>query len=143
MDVLSETLYYTGKEAKNISEDYVSFLMKGSVIIIAAGVCIGVATKDVIQKLLDQVLLPFLQLIAHTSVPYMIYKKIIAVSKNHPYFNIFLNILGNTIWLFLTWSIIVFVSYLFLNKLVKFNLVNEQLVLFNKATNFVKQYMGT
>lgn len=127
MDIISETTH----NINNINNDFKKYAYNDQLILIAAAVCIGISTKDIIQKLLNDTLYPALKFIVTNSLYYWIFKILKKKSSSTPFIVNTLNVVGEIVWLFLLWSIIVFISFVLFKKLLNYNLISGQLSFIN------------
>jgi len=127
MDVISEATH----NINTINNDFKKYAYNDQLILIAAAVCIGVATKDIIQTLLNDTLYPALKFIVTNSLYYWIFTILKKKSASTPFIVNTLNVIGQIAWLFLLWSIIVFISFVLFKKLLNYNIISSQLAFYN------------
>ena len=127
MDVISEATY----NINSINNDFKKYAYNDQLILVAAAVCIGVATKDIIQTLLTDTLYPALKFIVSNSLYYWIFTILKKKSASTPFIVNTLNVIGEIAWLFLLWSIIVFISFVLFKKLLNYNIISNQLSFYN------------
>jgi large-conductance mechanosensitive channel len=129
MDVISEAT----QNINTINNDFKKYAYNDQLILMAAAVCIGMATKDVIQTLLNDTLYPALKFIVTNSLYYWIFTILKKKSASTPFIVNTLNVIGQIAWLFLLWSIIVFVSFVLFKKLLNYNIISSQLSFYNQV----------
>lgn len=127
MDVISEATH----NINSINNDFKKYAYNDQLILIAAAVCIGMATKDIIQTLLNDTLYPALKFIVTNSLYYWIFTILKKKSASTPFIVNTLNTIGEIAWLFLLWSIIVFISFVLFKKLLNYNIISNQLAFYN------------
>lgn len=126
-DYIKNTLSTTTNTIGEFNTDFHKFSSNTTMIAIAAGICIGMATKEIIQNIMNDVLLPLLQIMINNSLYYWAYKLLLKSSLSKPFINKLLKIIGTIIWLFLVWSVIIFISFVLFKKLLNYNLISMQL----------------
>lgn len=135
MDVISEATH----NINSINNDFKKYAYNDQLILIAAAVCIGMATKDIIQKLLNDTLYPALKFIVSNSLYYWIFTILKNKSASRPFIVNTLNVIGEIAWLFLLWSIIVFISFVLFKKLLNYNIISNQLSFYNTVGNVYEE----
>jgi large-conductance mechanosensitive channel len=127
MDILGNTIVTTTQTAKKFNDNFKSFTTNQTFIIMAAAICIGMATKDAIDKLLNEVLYPIIKKIASFSIGVILYRKALEKTTSMSTIHSILESIGSVVWIFFVWLIIIFLSYLLLKKLLSIDFVKPQL----------------
>jgi large-conductance mechanosensitive channel len=136
MTILSDTNNAVG----NFHDTFKRYLSNGDVIGLAAAVCIGIATKDITQRFLDEVILPILKNFGQTKLMYLLYQYMLKKTSKIPALQMFIELFGKTIWLFVAWSFLVFIAYILLKKLITNNYISTELGTLNKIGNIAVAY---
>jgi large-conductance mechanosensitive channel len=123
MDIVGQATNSVG----NFNKEFQNYSNNNTLIIVAAAVCVGIATKEIIEKLMNETVLPILQFMIKTSIYYWIYNFLLKSSVSKPVIVGILQTVGTVSWLFLLWSVIVFLSFVLFKKLLDKNLISSQL----------------
>jgi large-conductance mechanosensitive channel len=126
-DYVQSTLSTTTNSIGDFNKDFQKYSSNTTLISVAAGVCIGLATKEIIQSLMNETILPLLQFMIKTSLYYWAYMILLKLSLSKPVINKILETIGTIIWLFLLWSVIIFISFVLFKKLLNYNLISMQI----------------
>ena len=116
-----------------------NYLSGNNIIVTASAICIGMATKDIIQRFLEEVIHPLLINVGDTKYILIFYQYLIKSTHHLPGTQLAIRMIGITIWLFVAWSIIIFITYILMKFLVKNNYILEELRTINYALSFVTQ----
>lgn len=130
----------TNNALGNFHQTYQRYLSNGDIIGLAAAVCIGMATKDITQRFLDEVILPILKNVGQTKLIYLLYEYMVKKTTKFPILQSSIKIFGKTIWLFVAWSFLVFIAYILLKKLITDNYISTELGTLNKIGNIAVSY---
>lgn len=136
MDLVGQTISSTTNTIGDFDNEFKKYSANSSLVTLAAAVCIGIATKEIIERLMNEVLLPLIKYMSNTSIPFLIYTFLLKVFRNKKNVTTILKAFGNIAWLFIVWSVIVFVSFVLFKKLLDKNFVSQQLAFFHKAGNY-------
>jgi large-conductance mechanosensitive channel len=129
---LRENIYYTTDNIQKKYNEFNKFTTNEQVIVVAIGVLIGLATKEVITNIMTEIVLPmFIQFGS-----YNLYNLILSKIKNKSA-NIVVQKLGLLIWYLLTWIIVLFIAYLFLTVVININPLGTDLKIINTAANYL------
>jgi large-conductance mechanosensitive channel len=127
---------YINNTTTNIENDlnkFKSFRTNNQLIIFAAAVCIGLATKETISNVMNNILLPIITFMARTSIYYFVYDILLKkFNENSFYFKV-LEKFGLFIWYLLLWFVIIIITYIFLNKFMDFNPFQLYITLLNEG----------
>lgn len=126
-----------------IADDFKKYSANSTLIIMAAAVCIGIATKDIIERFMNDVILPLIMVGTKTSILYRIYNYLLRFFSYQPIITALLKGLGTTFWLFIVWSVIIFITFVFFKKLLEKNFVTQQLKMFNKAKAIIDEKISS
>lgn len=140
MDIFGQTISQTTNTVGDLNNDFSKYSNNNSLIVVAAAVCIGIATKEIIERLMNEVVLPVLQIIVNNSLYYWVYKFLLKSSVSSPFILNILNGLGTVAWLFLLWSVIVFVSFVLFKKLLDRNIISSQLGFIHKLGQYAATF---
>lgn len=116
----------TTDKLKKEYRDYRSFINNQQLIIIAAGVCIGIATKDVVFGILNELILPAIISLNKTSFMIVLYNQLMRKTRNMTILNI-LKGFARFIWYILTWFITIIIVFIMFVKLLNVDLVGSKL----------------
>ena len=113
---------------KQEQSNYMNFTAYNKALVLgAAAICIGLATKEAISSIMNEVILPFLKYISKTSLLYVFYLFLLQKSIHHKWINNLILGLGKTIWIFLVWILILYTTYLVFQYVIKFDLITDKL----------------
>jgi large-conductance mechanosensitive channel len=136
MDILGQGLTHTTNTVGNFSNDFRKYSNNNNLVVVAAAVCIGIATKDIIEKLMNEAVLPIMKVMVKNSLYFFVYKLLLKTSVSKPTIVYILKTIGTVGWLFFMWSVIVFVSFVLFKKLLDKNLVANQLNFLHKIGGY-------
>ena len=126
---------------KNFQKQFQTFTAYNNVLIsIASAVCIGMATKEVITNIMNEILLPIIASLSNTSITYILYKKAVEHTKFSGFLNAIIIYFGKFIWIMLVWFLILYLTYVLFKTLIKTDLLTGKLQLLEDITrSFTKQ----
>lgn len=127
MDSIGNTIVSSTESIKKFNDNFKSFTTNQTLVLVAAAVCIGMATKDAIEKILNQVIYPFIASIAKISIAFILYKKALENTQSYKTIHSVLESIGAVFWIFIVWSIIIFFSYILLKKVLVVDFVKPHL----------------
>lgn len=122
-------------------QDFMKFTAYNNVLIIsAAGICIGLATKEAISEFLNDIILPFIVFLSKHSVFHQFIKNSVDRTSSMPYLFEFLKAILKTSWIFTVWLLILYITYIIFQKIIKIDLVTPRVDLVESATKYVTSY---
>ncbi len=128
----------TTDNIRNIQKDFSSFTTYNNLlIVIAAAVCIGFATREMITDIMNKVIFPILLFWTERSVSVQLYKKIIEKSKSIPFLSMLLIKFGEVLWIIFVWIIILWLTYVIFKKLIKIDLLTEKINIIQDITRYL------
>lgn len=150
MDTIGQQIQNGTEKLKEMQQNYRStFSENKTFLLIAAAICVGIATRDVIADVMKDSILPLFVYIATHGLPYLVYQKMLGYSTSYPVAHLIITKLGNMVWLILVWILTLFLVYLIFTKLIKINLISNQVEIVQSATAYVtkqeanqNQYIG-
>lgn len=136
MDI-GKTILTTAESVKNTQKDFQKFTaFNNYFIIIASAVCVGIVTKDAISDIMNEAILPVIVFLGKKSISYFLYTKALEKTTSYPIVNLLLQKFGRLIWIFLTWLLVIYVSYVLFKKLIKFDIVSSKADLVEDVTRY-------
>jgi hypothetical protein len=118
---------------------YMNFTAYNKLLMVgAAAICIGLATKEAISNLMNEVLLPFITFISNKSLTHIFYIFLLQKSAHYKWINGLIWGLGRTIWIFLVWVLILYSTYLIFQYVIKFDLVTDKLDFVSYLNNKIR-----
>lgn len=137
MDI-GQKIINTTDDLKNVQKDFANFTAYNNLfIIIAASVCIGIATRDVISDIMNDTLLPLIAFIFKHGIFYLLYNKILTITHKHPTLNIIIQHIGKLIWLILVWVLTLFLVYFIFKKLIKIDFISDKINFVQDVTKYL------
>lgn len=127
MDVVGNTLVASTQTVKNFNNNFKSFAGNQQFVIVAAAICVGIATKDAIEKILNEVIYPFIRVAGNASIAFLLYKKALNSTQSMQWAHTLLEKLGAVIWIFIVWFLIALLSYILLKKVLTVDLINPKM----------------
>jgi hypothetical protein len=110
-------------------------------IIIAAAVCIGLATREMISTIMNHSILPIIDFIIKHGLIYNIYTKLMSEIKQGTFFylllKLVLNKLAYVLWLIIVWFITIYITFIIFTKLIKLDLVSDKLAILDTTTKYI------
>jgi hypothetical protein len=123
---------------KNIQKDFMNFTSYNNILILgAASICIGLATKDAISDFMNQVVLPFILFLANGSVTYLSYLKAVQHSLKFPWLNAIVKACGKTVWILLVWFLILYITYAVFKKIIVIDLITSKVNLVEDLKKYI------
>jgi len=123
---VEQTVLTTTNNVLNTQKDFSNFTAyNNELIIYAAAVCIGFATKDMISDIMNEAILPLLVFITKKSFSRFIFYKIIENLKDFPVISLILEKIAIIIWIVIVWIVILWLTYLVFTKLIKIDIISR------------------
>lgn len=135
MNDIGETIISSTEKIKKFNNEFKSFTTDKYLIVGAAAVCIGFATKDAIEGIMNQAILPVLKVLANASPLYLLFTYIKSKTIKMPILHVVLDKLGLVIWILIVWFLIIFVSYILFNKVLSVDIVGQPIRFIQTNTN--------
>ena len=107
---------------KKFFYDFQQFMFANNVLVAATGFCVGVATKEVIEKLLNMAVLPVIKFMTKFSLIKILYNKLLENTQHAVLKNI-LQIGGDVVWAVLQWIVIIVMTFVILEYLLNRNII--------------------
>lgn len=115
-------------DLKQEQSKYMNFTAYNKALVLgAAAICIGLATKEAISSIMNEVILPFLKYISKTSLIYVFYLFLLQKSIHNKIINAMILGLGKIIWIFLVWLLILYTTYIVFQYVIKFDMITDKL----------------
>lgn len=127
MDVVGNTLVTSAQTVKKFNSNFKNFAGNQQFVVIAAAICVGIATKDAIEKILNEVIYPFIRIAGNASIAFLLYKKALDSTQSYKILHTVLEKVGAVIWIFIVWFLIAVMSYILLKKVLTVDLINPQM----------------
>ena len=135
---IGQTVTTTTDDIRNVQHDFSNFTAFNNVLIVyAAAVCIGIATKEMISELMSEAVYPFLLFWTKNSITGYLFKKTLEKIKHNPILYIILHKLGAILWIIFVWIIILWLTYLIFTKLIKVDLISDKINIIQDITRYL------
>jgi large-conductance mechanosensitive channel len=122
-------------------QDFMKFTAYNNMLIIgAAGICIGLATKEAISEFLNDIILPFIVFLSQHSMFHQFIRSSVDKTSSMPYLFEFLKAILKTSWIFTVWLLILYITYIIFQKIIKIDLITPRVDLVESATKYVTSY---
>lgn len=119
-------------------QDFMKFTAYNNMLIIgAAGICIGLATKEAISEFLNEIILPFIVFLTKHSIFHQFIQRSVDRTSSMPYLFEFLKALFKTSWIFTVWLLILYITYIIFQKIIKIDLITPRVDLVENAAKYV------
>ena len=119
-------------------QDFMKFTAYNNMLIIgAAGICIGLATKEAISEFLNEIILPFLMFLTEHSIFHQFVRRSVDRTSSMPYLFAFLKAVFKTSWIFTVWLLILYITYIIFQKIIKIDLITPRVDLVENAAKYV------
>lgn len=121
---------------KKFYRDFQEWAYSNEILVAATGFCIGVATKEVIQKLLDDIVKPFLVFVVKLTY---IQLALDTDTFNNTNFGYIMQTIGKFLWDMLQWVIIIIMAFILLEYFLNRKIIGmKSVVKTQDTTDFVK-----
>lgn len=127
MDLVGNTLVSSAQTVKNFNSNFKNFAANQQFVVIAAAICVGIATKDAIEKILNEIIYPFIRVAGNASIAFLLYKKALDSTQSMKTLHVLLQKVGAIVWIFIVWFLIAVLSYVLLKKVLAVDLINPQM----------------
>jgi large-conductance mechanosensitive channel len=119
-------------------QDFMKFTAYNNMLIIgAAGICIGLATKEAITEFLNDIILPFIVFLTQHSVFHQFFQRSVDQTSSMPYLFEFLKAIFKTSWIFTVWLLILYITYIIFQKIIRIDMVTPKVDLVESAAKYV------
>jgi large-conductance mechanosensitive channel len=123
---------------KKFFSDFQQFMYSNNVLVAATGFCVGMATKEVIEKLLNLIVLPLVQVAMKYSIVHIAYYKSVAYISR-PELLLILTTFGEILWSLFVWIVIIILTFFMLEYLLNRNVLGlRSVVKEGEKINYVK-----
>jgi large-conductance mechanosensitive channel len=124
--------------SRKIFSDFQHFMFSNSVLVAATGFCVGIATKEVIEKLVNYMVLPIFQSLLKLSILHNLYHMALSyVSKGSLQF--FLITTGEIVWSLFVWIVIIVMTFVLMEYVLNRRIMGMKTVIKeDDKVNFVK-----
>jgi large-conductance mechanosensitive channel len=137
-DSIEDVKKNVGGTYRKFFSDFQQFMYSNNVLVAATGICVGMATKEVIEKLLNLIVLPIVQLAMKYSIVHIAYYKSIAYISRPEVLLIF-TIFGEILWSVFVWIVIIVLTFVMLEYLLNRNVLGLKSVVKDaEKINYVK-----
>ena len=135
---IGQTIINTTDDIRNVQHDFSNFTAFNNVLIVyAAAVCIGFATKEMIADLMNEAVYPLLLFLTKNSITGYLFKKTLEKVKHNPTLYIILHKLGAIFWIIFVWIIILWLTYFIFTKLIKIDLVTDKVNIIQDIIKYI------
>jgi large-conductance mechanosensitive channel len=107
---------------KKFFYDFQQFMFANNVLVASTGFCVGMATKEVIEKLMNLAVLPLIHFFTKFSIIRILYKKLIE-NAHYPFLKSLLEIFGEVVWSILVWIVIIVMTFITLEYILNRNVI--------------------
>lgn len=122
MDTLTDIETRTAGTYKKFYHDFQEWVYTNNVLVAAAGFCIGVATKELIERVLNELVRPVIYFILRLDVLDSLYEEALKhVSKNK--LAMMFRVSGNLTWAVAEWTVIIFMTFVVLEYLLSRSII--------------------
>lgn len=137
-DYIGQSIINTTDNIRNVQHDFSNFTAFNNMLIVyAAAVCIGFATKDMISDLMNEAVYPFLLFWTKHSITGYLFKKTLEKVKNNPILYTILHKIGAIFWIIFVWIIILWLTYFIFTKLIKIDLISDKINIIQDITKYL------
>lgn len=98
---------------KKFFADFQEFMYSNNVLVAATGLCVGMATKEMIESVLNEAVLPIVHTIGRVSIIHNAYLSALK-HVNHKMLSSILSILGSVSWSIFVWVLVVLLTFVML-----------------------------
>ena len=134
MDVQA-TILDTAQTVKAVQKDFQEFT--SLFVVTAAAVCVGLATRTMIEDLMNEAVLPLLQYLLQKSLSYIIFSKLLQETKSLPFIYLVLTKISKVMWIIFLWLIVLYLTYVSYKAFIKIDLITNQVNLVEDVTKYV------
>lgn len=122
---------------KKIFIDFQQFMFSNTVLLAATGFCVGIATKEVIEKLVNLIILPIIHTIFKLTIQNAHSKLLTRITQ--PIVLSVLTTISDVIWSLFVWIIIIIMTFILLEYVLNRNVIGmKTIVKEDQKINFVK-----
>ena len=125
----------------NINRDFMATILGQGFILIAAALCVGVATKDILFKFIEEVLTPLALTFQNINVIYKLQTYLKHKFKPYPSATLTFDLIFQTLAIFLKWSLVLFLTYVLFTKVIKVNYITTELSMLNKVSVIIQEQL--
>lgn len=136
-----DNLVVASEKLKTFQTSFKDFTHYQPFIIVAAAVCIGLATREMISTIMNDSVLPIVNFIIHHGLIYNAYAKLMNEIKEGTFFFLLLKLIlskvAHVVWLIIVWFITIYITYIIFTKLIKLDLVSDKIAILQATTNYI------
>jgi large-conductance mechanosensitive channel len=121
-----------------VFSDFQEFMYSNHVLVAATGWCVGMATKEVIEKVLNHMVLPLVHFMLRFNIWHILYNKLLDhYSKTGV--AVVLTTIGNITWDVFVWIVVIFLTFFILEYVLNRRIIGlKSAVVDDNRTDFVK-----
>ena len=131
------TLHAVLDYLQHLQEDVSQTLTNQIFVLVAAGVCVGLTTKDAIDALTHEALSPAMVWLQGRSLVYIGYNHALRAAMRRPWLHALLSKVGSIAWILLLWLVIAYVTVLLVRYALKIELITPHTQLARDASSYV------
>jgi len=128
MASVGQSIFNTAEEVKNFQKSFQQFTAYNiAFVTIAAALCVGMATNEMITHIMNDALLPLFTFIAQRNIAYYMYNKVLDMSIKYPILTMVIRKCGRIIWLMLVWFMVLYLTYFIFSYAIRFDIMGRQI----------------
>ena len=136
-----DNLVIASDKLKLFQTSFKAFTHYQPFILVAAAVCIGLATREMISTIMNESILPIVDFIIKHGLIYNAYAKLIGEIREGSFsyllLKLVLNKIAHVIWLIIVWFITIYITYIIFTKLIKLDLVSDKIAMLDATTKYI------
>ena len=134
MDLVNDV----GNKIKNAQREFLNFTAYNNMLILcAAAICVGLATKEAISDIMHEIILPLILFFGKRSLDYFVYLKALEHSIHLPWLHYLIKGIGKLICIFLVWLIILYITYIIFKGIIKIDIVSDKVNIVQGTVNYI------
>ena len=135
---IESSILETTDSLKNFQHNFAKFYTSNYMfLIIASAVSIGIATKDMVSTIMNESILPILDVFLVHSIPYILYLKSLEFSAKYPITNMIVRKLGRMFWIIIVWMLILYVTFIVFKAMSNVDLITSQSNMVQAVTKYI------
>jgi large-conductance mechanosensitive channel len=140
MSEVGKYIIDTTESVKSAQKDFQKFTTYNEVFLVtAAAICVGMATRDMVTDIMNEVILPVVTYMIENGISYFLYKKALERAGSYPLLYQVLSKFGHILWIVLVWILILYVTYVAFKALIKIDLITDKADIVQKITRYITQ----
>ena len=95
-------------------------------VMIAAAICIGIASKEAITNIITELILPLLVFMSKKSISMIMYNSLLQHTMHIKWLNALITGLGKLMWILFTWVIVLYCTWIVFKYVITIDLVTQK-----------------